>query len=263
VSYLAFHSRTGTVHLTGREVRHIGALATEALATELSLPEHQLLRADLGLPAVHSRSFGLQVLWLMSDGEPHRVQGRDIYLCDLALNVLYRHRPAAGILCWLYDKALIHGWVAAADRSAMAEQLQAALNAGVARAKMADQRPEHPGVLLPAGSRGGWEEVIAFLRSGTGDVVTSMSLGRAFPHYEPALIAGVWQPRLAGHCDAEDDLDRLWGQLGCGQQWDLCMRALRDRPSLQWRPGGESYLFGAFTILPRAGLMPSGPALSQ
>ena len=161
MSYLAFHSRAGTVHLTGREVRHIGALATEALTAEFSLPEHQPLRADLALPAVHSGSFGLQVLWLMSDGEPHQVQGHNLYLCDLALNVLYRHQAAAGILCWLYDKALIHGWVAAADRRAMAEQLQVALNAGVARAKMADQDAEQPRGLRPAGSRGGWEEVIA------------------------------------------------------------------------------------------------------
>lgn len=82
-----------------------------------------------------------------------------------------------------------------------------------------------------------------------------MSLGRTFPGYEPPLAAGVWQPKFTGHDDAEEELAGLWSQLGGSEQCNLCMRALRVRPGLQWRPGGESYLFGDFTIQQRAGLI--------
>jgi hypothetical protein len=257
MSYLAFHSRTATIHLTGREVRHIAALANGALAAELSLPGHHHLRAELGLPAADPRFFGSQLLRLMSDGETHPIQGHDVYVFELALNVLYQRRPAAGILCWLYNKALIHGWVADADRQAMAGQIQAALDARVARPRMADHH-EAPlvisGCTIPAGDRGGWEEVISFLRGGTGDVVTSVSVGDEFPGHQLALDARAWQPAVTGAEEPADALGALWDQLGDGEQWDLCMQALRTRPHLQWQPTAR-YTFGEFTLRQDAGLV--------
>ena len=135
MTHLALHRPVAAVHLTGREVRHVAALAQAALARELARPEYRHLRAELELPAPGTTFYSSQVSWLASDGEAHRVQGQDVYLFGLALNVLYQKQPAAGVLCWLYDRALVHGWVADADREAMAGQIQAALDAGVARAR--------------------------------------------------------------------------------------------------------------------------------
>jgi hypothetical protein len=142
MSHLAFHGRTATIYLSGREVHHIASLARDALADEPSLAENRQLRCELGLPAPDSMFLASQVFWLMSDGETHRIRGQDVYLFDLALNVLYRRQPAAGILCWLFDNALAHGWVAGADRHAVAGQIQAALDPGVARPGMAELRPD-------------------------------------------------------------------------------------------------------------------------
>jgi len=77
MSYLAFHTRSAELHLTGREVHHIASLAHEALTDELSQPGHRQLRAELGLPALNSTFFASQVFWLMSDGETHRIQGQN------------------------------------------------------------------------------------------------------------------------------------------------------------------------------------------
>ncbi len=202
---------------------------------ELAQPAQRQLRADLDLPPVHSRFFESQVFWLMGDGQSHRVQGRDVYLMDLALGALYRAQPAAGVLAWLYDHALEHGWVASADRHAFAQEVQVALDTGSAR----------PGM--------GWDRVISFLRSGTGDIVTSLSIGTTYPDSQLALDSGAWQPAVTDPAGSEDELEGLWDQLSGDEQWDLCAQALQACPSRQWRLGGERYLFGDTTIRPPAG----------
>jgi hypothetical protein len=138
-------------------------------------------------------------------------------------------------LCWLYDQALGHGWIAAADQQAFAAQIQAALDAGIARAGM------------------GWDGICSPLHSGVGDIVTSLSVGNSFPDAHLALQAGTWSPGLRNP-DDPDELDEHWDQLGHAGQWELCMQALRAQPSRQWRPGG-SYVFGDFTLEPDAGLV--------
>jgi hypothetical protein len=157
-------------------------------------------------------------------------------LPGLALNVLYRQQPAAGILCWLYSHALGHGWVADADRHSFAAEIQAAL----------DVRAARPGL--------GWEAIIRFLRERTGDVATSLSTGSGFPDYRLALDAGTWSPQLLHPEESGDELDALWDQLGPAGQWERCMLALRPRPAQQWHTGGAGYVFGEFTIQPGTGL---------
>ncbi len=236
MSYLALHSRDAETRLSGREVRHIAALAEDALAGDLAMHAHWQLRADLGLPAADSGSFASQLSWLMSDGETHRVQGHDVYLIDLALNALYRQQPAAGVLCWLYGHALGHGWVADGDRHAFAAEIQAALDAGAAR----------PGL--------GWEVIIGFLRERPGGVATSLSIGRGFPDDLLALDANTWSPRLRHPQDSGGELDASWDRLGPAGQWERCIQALRSWPARQWHPGGGGNVFGEFTIQPGSGL---------
>lgn len=239
MTYLAFHSRQATVHLAGREVHHIAALGLDALTDVLAQPGLRQMRAELGLPPADSMFFQSQVYMLISDAEPRRVQGRDVYLSDVALDLLYRSQPAAGILCWLFDHALGHGWVAHPDRHAFAQEIQQALDAGAAR----------PGM--------GWDAIIAFLRGGAGDVFTSLSIGNEFPDCQLALDSAAWQPAGANPGDSAGDLEGLWDRLGDDQQWDLCALALRAWPARQWRPGGTGYLFGDFTIQPAVGLVPA------
>jgi hypothetical protein len=235
MSLLTFHSRTKEVHLSGREVANITLMAEHALGRELARPEYRRLRAELELPAPSSRFYMSQVSWLASDGETHHVQGHDVYLFDLAFTIWYQQQPAAGILCWLYDQALGHGWIASADQQAFAAEIQAALAAGVAR----------PGV--------GWDDICSLLRSGLGDVVTSISVGNGFPDSRLALQTGTWSPGRLGPGDP-DELDALWDELGHVEQWELCMQALRTQPSRQWRPGG-GYILGDFTLRPETGLV--------
>lgn len=237
MSYLTFHSRATAIRLSGREVAHIAELAKEALIAELARPAHRRLRADLDLPPADSMFFGSQVFWLMSDGQPYALQGQQVYLFDVALNILNRRQPAAGILCWLYDHALVHGWIAGADRPAFAAELQTALQAGAASPNM------------------GWEGIMSFLHDGTGEVVTSMSIGAEFPGYQVALDTGTWQPAVTKTARGDDELEGLWDQLGEDRQWDLCTQAIRGRPSLRWQPDAN-YLFGDFTIQDPAGLVP-------
>ena len=236
VSYLTFHSRTGDVQLSGREVADISLTAEHSLARELARPEYRRLRAELQLPAPGTTFYTSQVSWLASDGETHHVQGQDVYLFDLALTIWYQQQPAAGILCWLYDQALGHGWIAVADQQAFAAEIQAALGAGVARAGM------------------GWDGICSLLHSDPGNVVTSLpSVGNDFPDAQLALRAGTWPPGLPNPGDP-DELDALWDQLGRAEQWELCMQALRGQPARQWRPGG-GYVFGDFTLKPETGLV--------
>lgn len=258
MSYLALHRSAATFYLTGREVHHITALAQDALAAELSLPQYWRLRAELGLPPADSTFFPSQVLQFMSDGEPHRAAGHDVYLFDLALNTLYLRQPAAGILCWFYDNALAHGWVADTDREAMAGQIQAALDAGVARANTADRHQpavKAAAATIPPGTRAGWEEAIAFLRAGPGDVVTSLSVGNEFPDYRLAWDCGIWRPGVSDPDDPGEELEILWDRVSAAGQWELCMRALRARPALRWDPAAR-YSFGAFALDNEAGLVP-------
>jgi hypothetical protein len=175
------------------------------------------------------------VLWLASDGQAHHVQGQDVYLFDLAFNLWYQQQPAAGIMCWLYDQALGHGWIADADQQAFTAEIRAALDAGVARPAM------------------GWDGICSLLHSGAGDVVTSLpGMGGEFPDPQLALEAGTWSPGLRDP-DDPDAVDALWDQVGPAGQWDLCMQALRVQPARQWRPGG-GYVFGDFTLNPETGL---------
>jgi hypothetical protein len=258
MSHLAFHSPDETIYLSGREVHHISALAKDALVDELSHPAYRRLCAELRLPSPHSQFFASEIFSLMSDGETHRVQGQDIYLFNLALTVLVQHRPAARLQCWLYDNAIEHGWVAGPDRPAMAAQIEAALDAGVARRAMAD-RHTAPMIIgdrpLPTGNRNGWEDVIAFLNNGTGDVFTSISVGNAFPDRDAAMTAGTWRPTVANTEEPWDELDELWDQLGPGEQWDLSARAVRGNPALQWRPA-DVHTFGPVTVHRERGLVP-------
>jgi hypothetical protein len=258
MTYLALHRPAATVHLTGREIRRIAELAQAALVAELSLPGYQRLRGQLELPPVSSRFFESQVLELMADGEPRHIAGCDVDLSGLALNILYQQQPAAGILCWLYGNALARGWVADADREAMAGQIQAALDGGAARARAADRyQPavEVSGFTIPPGNRDGWEDVIAFLRAGTGDIVTSLSIGNEFPDCRLAWDSGIWRPDIPDPRQPGEELEILWDKISAARQWDLCMQALYARPWLQWKPA-VGYRFGEFTLDPHAGLVP-------
>ena len=195
MSSLTFHSRTGDVQLSGREVANIILMADTALADELARPEYRHLRAELELPAPGTMFYASQVSWLASDGEARHVQGQDVYLFDLAFTIWYQQQPAAGILCWLFDQALGHGWIAEADQQACAAEIQAALDAGVARAGM------------------NWDGICSLLRGGSGNVVTSISVGNAFPDAQLALQAGTWSPGLRNPGEP-DELGALWDQLG-------------------------------------------------
>lgn len=262
MTYLALHRPAATVHLTGREIRRVGELAQAALVAELSLPGYQRLRDQLDLPPVPSGCFELQVLELIAAGETRHVAGHDVDLSGLALNVLYQQQPSAGILCWLYGNALAHGWVADAGREAMAGQIQAALDTGAARARAADRY--HPavevaGFTIPPGNRNGWEDVIAFLRAGPGDVVTSLSIGNEFPDCRLAWDSGIWRPGIPDPGQAGEELEILWDTISAARQWDLCMQALHCRPWLQWKPA-VGYRFGEFTLDPHAGLTPFAAA---
>lgn len=243
MSYLCFHSRAGEARLSGREVASISLQAERCLARELTLPAYRRLRAELELPAPGTTFYMSQVSWLASDGEAHRVQGQDVYLFDLAFNLWYQQQPAAGILCWLYDQALGHGWIAATDQRAFAAEIQAALDAGIARPAM------------------GWDGICSLLDSGAGDVVTSLpGMGGEFPDRQLALEAGTWSPRLRSQ-DDPDELDGRWDQVGQAGQWDLCMPALHAQPARQWRPG-RGYVFGDFTLTPETGLAGPGSRAS-
>lgn len=246
MSYLEFRDRDTAVCLTGTEVHHIAWLAQQALAAWLRRPAYQGIRRDLGVPDPSSPFFESQILMTM--GEPRQVRGRKVYLIDLGRNMLYWDTPEAGILCWLYGHALHHGWAAGADRAALAGEFQAAVDAGLARRHMGDQHAgplTTGGVTLPPGDHGGWEEVIAFLRSGNEDVVTSLSIGGCFPDRDIAREAGVWQPPDPSPWD--EDAEAAWEELPPGQQWDLCMQALHDSPGRQWQPGMR-YCFGDWIL---------------
>jgi hypothetical protein len=215
-------------------------MAISALTRELARPEYRRLRAELELPAPGTTFYTSRVSWLAGDEEAHRVQGQDVYLFDLALNLLYQQQPATGILCWLYDQALGHGWIAAAGRQAFTAEIQAALDAGLAR----------PGM--------GWDGICTLLRSGAGDVATSLpGIGSEFPDPGLALEAGTWSPGLRSP-DDPDEIDALWDQVGHAGQWDLCMQALHAQPARQWRPAA-GYVFGDFTLKPETGLARAAP----
>lgn len=109
MSYLEFRHMAGQVHLRGPEMHNIFLMAEVNLGRQLAQPEYRQVRAELRLPGPGTRFYQSQVMMLMGDGEAHRIQGKDVYLADLALNLLYEQDSAAGILCWLADQALVHG----------------------------------------------------------------------------------------------------------------------------------------------------------
>jgi hypothetical protein len=76
-------------------------------------------------------------------------------------------------LCWPYSQVLEHGWIAATDQQAFAAEIQAALQAGVAR----------PAV--------GWDGVCSLLHSGPGDVVTPLPGSAANSPTQFVLEAGM------------------------------------------------------------------------
>jgi hypothetical protein len=237
VSYITFHSRAAVVRLTGSQVSAVFSLAQFSLEARLSRARHCHLRDEFGLPDASSPFFESQLLWLMTDGQAHRAGGQDVYLMDLALQVMYEQSRKYGILCWLFDNALTHGWAAGTDRAAMAAEIESVLDGG-------------PPVL----DRDDWGAVITFLRDGTGDVVTSLSQGEEFPNWRLARASGTWCPALRESAEPQDELDALWDQLDDATRWDLGMTALKTRPERQWHPG--RYRFSDLTL----GNVPGGPA---
>lgn len=229
MSYLAFASRAAVIHLPARQVDAILGLAQFSLEARLSRGRHSRVRGELGLPSADSQFLDSELLWLMMDGETHRIGGHDVYLMNLALQAMYEQAPKDGILCWLFDNASRHGWIADADRAAVAAEIDAVLDGG-------------PPVL----DRGAWGEVMGFLRDGTGDVVTSLAPAEDFPGWRLAWEAGAWRPPVRNFVEPGDELEALWGQLGGDARWDLGMTVLNGDPSRQWRPG--QYKFSDLTL---------------
>lgn len=80
----------------------------------------------------------------------------------------------------------------------------------------------------------GWDDIRSLLlRPGTGDIVTSLSIGAGFPDLQLALEAGTWSPALRDR-DNPGELDAHWDQLADATQWDMRMKALRGQPGPQW-----------------------------
>jgi hypothetical protein len=134
-----------------------------------------------------------------------------------------------GVLCWLFDNALNRGWVAGANRAAVAAEIEAVLDGG-------------PPVL----DRSDWEAVVAFLRDEASDVVTSLSQGDEFPSWRLAWDAGTWCPPIRNTAEPQEKLEALWEQLSEGTRWDLGMTTLRARQAPQWRP--RCYRFSDLTL---------------
>ncbi len=229
MSYLAFHGHAAVRHLPGRQVRAILGLAQFALDARLSRGRHSRVRGELGLPSVDSQFFESQLLWLMMDGEAHRVSGHDVYLMNLALQAMYEQYPKYGILCWLFDNASRHGWIADADRAVAAAEIDAVLDGG-------------PPVL----DRAAWGAVMAFLRDGTGDIVTSLAPAEGFPGWRLAWEAQAWRPAVRNTAEPRDELEGLWEGLSDDARWELGMTALNGDPARQWHPG--QYRFSDLTL---------------
>lgn len=267
MSYLSFRERSGReARVAGPAVRFVEQLADEALRAELCRPEYARLRDALGLPSP-SRQDAFQAELRMKMPGGVAAAGQRSSLHAVALNVLVSRCPQAGIMAWLYEKGTFHGWACGADRAAMAAEIQAAIDAGAAPALAGDRhQPDlaFGGLVIPKGDRGGWEEAVAFLRDGNGDVVTSNTIGDApFPSQEIAEKSPSWQPLgEADDYDGDDDDDyraeasaATWDALDGEQQWDACLPVIQSAPGLQWRPGGSSYLFGPLTLDRAAGLL--------
>jgi hypothetical protein len=88
---------------------------------------------------------------------------------------------------------------------------------------------------------------MAFLRDGTGDVVTSPSQDpEDFPGCQLAWDAQVWRPTVRNPAEPWDELEGLWERLGDDARWDLGMAALNGDPTRQWHPG--RYKFSDLTL---------------
>jgi hypothetical protein len=85
--------------------------------------------------------------------------------------------------------------------------------------------------------RAAWGAVMAFLRDGTGDVVTSLSQDpEDFPGWQLAWEAQAWRPTVQNPAEPWDELEGRWQGLSDDARWELGMTALNGDPTRQWHP---------------------------
>lgn len=233
MSYAQFADGESAIDLTGVEVRNIGHLAEQALEHALAEPEALELCDRLAWKPGASTLNGRRIVERLDNGLMIGARG-PWHLFDVGANTFAQSHPSAIALTRLF--ASDRGWVEGDDRSWLADHYQALLDVGITRPLMggAHQEPLKIGHhVLPPPSDAGWEEVIAWLRSGDQPVVTHLSVNEHyFPDEDLAVQAGLREPE-----DADVD-ERRWNhELDAGERWELGIRALRaleDTHRRQW-----------------------------
>lgn len=262
MSRVYFHSLSGEAELHGSERAHLGALCDEIAVGLLGLdgfrakeswqplinPAHHMARLTFrpgGWRQTFETSFRTG-----STGTPLLVwRSKPITTGTLILNTaLAVGNDAVKLAARLHGQCEIHAWVDGKNRAWLADIMQSGLDCGVFRHGFPFR--DGPGPDAPEKwSTQGWEEVMALLRSRDDEpVVTSYSVGDTFPNRD---VAG-WQPppgselrpswieshewnelseeeREEYHVDAANE---LWDELDGGQQWELAMTGLRNRPGM-------------------------------
>lgn len=241
MSRVYFTSPSGEAELRGSERAYAGSVTNDLALSQLRLDRGfspdprsrygRLLPSGHYLEVVKDEFFAnsFRTWWQVGD-----LGDRDGFLpipearttpWEITLNTaIFCGNDAIELLARIHATCEIHGWFEGEHRAWMADIMQGGREANILRPNQ------------------GWEEVIEFLRSRDDEpVVMSYSVCDGFPNEYLAREAGVWtrpEPVKPEGWSDEDwneldedskhDYAESWYKLSEDEQWDLCMKALRE-----------------------------------
>lgn len=239
MSYIAFHTAEATGYVSGSERAHLDycivqdtAAAHRRRAFGEDLPERpSLLRraVNWSAGALASDRFDrwADTSIAVSFGHlravlPSGTTSENVF--DINLNTVIAHgTPAEQLAARISGQCEVHAFVEGEDRAWFADQVDAALAAGVFRLGMSHyrQRDDDPN---------GWDGIAALARStSAGPIVMSYSVAERFPNQGVA----AWPDSLPDP-DAADAADEAWEALSAGERWERAVAGLRRKAETAW-----------------------------
>lgn len=242
MSYIGFHTAEATGYVSGAERAHLDGLVQDTAAAHRrrvfgeDLPDRpSLLRRAVNWPGetLNGGRFDQRADTYIAV-DPGRLRaalpagptGENVF--DVDLNTVITHGTAAEQLAArISGQCEVHAFVEGQDRAWFADQVDAALAAGVFRQGMSRyrQRAEDPH---------GWDEVAALARAtDSGPIVMSYSVKEWFPNQGIA----AWPESLPdpdADPDAADAADEEWGALTAAGRWERAVAGLRRKAETAW-----------------------------
>ncbi|WP_189041021.1 hypothetical protein [Micromonospora sonchi] len=242
MSYIAFHTVEQTGYISGAERAHVDILVRDTAAQHRrnlfghDSPE----RPSLLRKAVNWRTDILDgddfdqwsdTAIAVDDGQLHAIlPGGPTAERTLSidLNTVITHgTPAVQLAAHISAHCEVHAFIEGEDRAWFADQIDAAVQAGVLRQGMSCYRQR-------AGHPNGWAEVAELARStDSGPIVMSYSVCDWFPNKDIA----AWPDSLPDQDEDPDGFDaaeQSWIALTPAERWEQAVAGLRRKAETAW-----------------------------